>query len=380
MKNDNYDVSNLRHWIDKDGNLVYGNSRYYNKPLEYLMSYEPKDVISKKGIKIRKIFHPAFVKLLPLTSVNKLKIVKNYDMNGKRIKVPKDKKVIFVPNHGFKDDVALSIMTAKYHSYVVFASLPDFYYTIDGYALWANGVITMDRRDQKSKDSLLPKLDYAFENGVKRVIIFPEGVWSKDPNQLVLHLWKGAYLAAVKNDALLMPMSLLNKDMHLDGDVSNGKKGRCYSTLGEPIDPKNTTWEELEQKLRGAMASDKYILMEEYSKAKRDDIGDSDVYWDNYVKELIHTAHTLKGCRIVLPNGEEKIDSRLLYDYSVENNSRVYDDSGKYREYGGEFIPKTYISQINGEPIEKELIDPDEVFRPFSEKMGIKVKKKKYFE
>ena len=378
MKEKNYDVENLKHWIDRDGNTVYGNPKKYNKSLEYLMSYKPEDVVSKKGIRIREIFHPVFVKLLPVTSVNKLKIVKNHDALGNRIKVPKDKKIIFVPNHGFKDDVALSIMTAKYHSYVVFASLPDFYYTTDGYALWANGVFTMDRRDQESKESLLPKLDYAFENGLKRVIIFPEGVWCKDPNQLVLHLWKGAYLAAKKNDALLMPISLLNKDMHIDGDVAKHKKGICYSTLGEPIDPKDTSWEELEQTLRGAMAKDRYMLMESYSQASRSDIKDPDSYWDNYVSELIHTAHTLKKCRVVSPDGEEKIEDRLLYDYEVENNHRTYDvKTKKFKETGGEFVPTRYMSYIP-EQQEKELIDYADVNIEFDSK--VYKKKKNYFE
>ena len=55
MKKQNYDVENLKHWIDRDGNIVYGNPKNYNKSLEYLMSYNPKDVVSKKGIRIRKI-------------------------------------------------------------------------------------------------------------------------------------------------------------------------------------------------------------------------------------------------------------------------------------------------------------------------------------
>ena len=210
---------------DKDGNKVYGNPKKYNKSLEYLISDNPEDVISKRGIKLRKIFHPVFAKLLPLTSQNKLKIVK--DGFGE-YEIPKDKKIIYVASHGFKDDVALSLMAAKYHAYMVFASIPDFFYTIDGYALWANGVFLMDRKDEASKKALLSKVEYGFEQGLKRVIICPEGVWNKDPNEVILDLWKGSYLAAKENDALIVPISLLNKDMRLDGDRSNNKKGTFF--------------------------------------------------------------------------------------------------------------------------------------------------------
>ena len=49
-------LENLKYWIDKDGNKVYGNPKKYNKSLEYLISDNPEDVVSKHGIRIRKIF------------------------------------------------------------------------------------------------------------------------------------------------------------------------------------------------------------------------------------------------------------------------------------------------------------------------------------
>lgn len=312
-------LENLKYWIDKDGNKVYGNPKKYNKPLEYLMSNNPEDIISKKGIRIRKIIHPVFVKLLPLTSKNKLKIVKDSEYSGK---IPKDKKIIFVANHGFKDDVALTLMSAKYHAYPVFASIPDFFYTIDGYALWANGVILMDRKDKESKNAVLPKINYAFSQGLKRVIIFPEGVWNKNPNEMVLDLWKGAVLAAKANDALVVPISNLNKDMKIDNDVSKGKKGICYSSIGKPIDVSNMTVEEAVTNVRDALATGKYNLTENYSTAFRDNLGyNGEEYWDSYVSELISTAHMVKDCTIINEDGTiKKVDSRA-YDYEIENSA-----------------------------------------------------------
>lgn len=310
---------NLKYWIDKDGNKVYGNPRKYNKPLEYLISDNPEDVISKHGIRIRKIFHPAFTKVLPLTSKNKLKIVK--DGFGE-YEIPKDKKIIFVASHGFKDDVALSLMAAKFHAYMVFASIPDFFYTIDGYALWANGVFLMDRKDDKSRKALLPKIKYGFEQGLKRIIICPEGVWNKDSNEIILDLWKGAYLAAKENDALIVPISLLNKDMDIDNDRENGK-GVCYATVGNPIDVSDKDEVEALKLIRDTLATGKYNLMDKYSKATRDSLGyDVDEYWEEYVSELIKSANLVSGCKIVGPNGEEKIGSSKAYDYEIENDAQ----------------------------------------------------------
>lgn len=310
---------NLKYWIDKDGNKVYGNPKKYNKSLEYLISDDPEDVVSKHGIRIRKIFHPAFVKLLPLTSKNKLKIVK--DGFGE-YKIPKDKKLIFVPTHGFKDDVALSLMAAKYHAYMVFASIPDFFYTIDGFALWANGVFLMDRKDEDSKKALLSKVKHAFDLGLKRVVMFPEGVWNKDPNEIVLDLWRGAYVIAKENDALIVPISMLNKDMRLDGDAEN-KKGICYASVSNPIDVSSLSEEEATKLLRNILSQGKYNLMEKYSKATRNQLGyNSDEYWKAYVSELIENANICKGCRIVSPTGKETIGTSRAYDYEIENDAQ----------------------------------------------------------
>ena len=364
----NYDTDLLKYWTDKDGNKVYGNPKKFNKNLQYLMSYNPEDVVSKRGIRIREICYPVLSKIFPLTSKSKLKIIRSYDEYGNRITVPKDKKVIFVPNHGFRDDIALSLMTAKYPTYSVFASIPDFFYSIDGYALNLFGVFLMDRRDKESKASIIPKVNYAFDLGLKRLLILPEGVWAKSPNELVLKLWKGAYLLAQRNNALLMPISLLNKDMKIDGDVGKGKKGVCYSILGEPIDPSNMSWFELERILRDAIATNRYSLFEQFSKAKRDSLGYGMSYWNEYVREMINTVNKVKNCRVVSPDGTERIEDVYAYDYEVENNHIVYDDkTDSYKETGAQYVPRTYKCSITGE--EKEYISEEEVFRTFNERV-----------
>ncbi|MGN1000753.1 MAG: lysophospholipid acyltransferase family protein [Bacilli bacterium] len=298
---------NLEYWYDKDGNKVYGDKKKYNKCLEYLISDNPDDVISKHGIRIRKIFHPTFVKLLPLTTKNKLKV-------ERRSKIPKGRPIIFVASHGFRDDIALSLKTIKKHAYLVYASIPDFYYSIDGLALWANGVYLMDRKDKGSKAALIPKVKNGFELGAKNVLICSEGVWNKDPNEPILELWPGVYKMAQELNAVVMPVTTLNKDM----DIDNDKKKACYSILGDPIDITKYPQAEALDILRSTMALDKIELMQKYSRAKREDIGDPNVYWNNYVQELIKTS-----------NG--------LYDYEIENDA--------------EYIPK-------------EKIDEEDVFAP----------------
>ncbi|HIU39831.1 MAG TPA: hypothetical protein IAB68_00825 [Candidatus Aphodocola excrementigallinarum] len=44
----------LEYWYDKDGNKVYGDKKKFNKCLVYLMDNDPKKVMSKTGLEIRK--------------------------------------------------------------------------------------------------------------------------------------------------------------------------------------------------------------------------------------------------------------------------------------------------------------------------------------
>lgn len=369
------DIKNLKCWIDKDGNTVYGNEKKYNKLLEYLISTNPEDTISKRGIKLRKLFHPLYIKALPLTSKNKFEILN-------REELPKDRKVVFIANHGFRDDIALSMITAKdRHSYFVFASIPDFFFSLDGYALWANGIFLMDRRDKESKAALLPKVDYAFKNGLDSVIICPEGVWNKDPNEMILDLWKGAYEIAKKHNALIVPISNYNRDMKIDGDVYKGKKGICYSTMGKPIEPLAQSEEETIRLMRDSLATDRYELMDKYGHASRarfaspkdehyidysiDERITPEEYWDEYIREMVNTTGVIKGCTIVDKDGNKRIDSSRLYDYSVENSS--------------EFIDKNKPSEYEVfEPITR-LEENGKTARILKEAKKIKAKKKEYF-
>ncbi len=190
--------------------------KHYNKRLEYLLSNNPEEVLSIPGVKIRKLFNPLFRTLLPLTTKNKLIV-------ERKARFPKKKKIIFVGTHGFRDDIALTLKTTGTHAYLLFASLPDFFYSIDGYALNIQGVLLMNRKDPASRKAAGPKIDRAIDL-VSRVVILSEGVWNKSPNLLVLKLFPGAYDEAVKKDALILPIATI-----IEGN-------KCYSKAGDAYD------------------------------------------------------------------------------------------------------------------------------------------------
>ena len=259
----------------------------YNKGLEYLLKNDPTKVMSNKGIKIRKCFHPIFHNVIvPLSSKNNLII-------ERQATVPQGKPIIFACTHGFRDDVAFSLKTAGVHSYLLYASIPDFYESFDGPALWTNGVIMLDRKDKESRKAAKEKMKYALSLGTN-VLMYPEGVWNKTENLVVQKLYPGIYDVAKESGAIVMPLATIQ--------VEN----TVYSILDEAFDICQYERQEGLNILRDKMATAKYELMEKYAQGNRNDIGDASAYWDDFLDKLVATA-----------NG--------LYDYEIEDTAQYID-------------------------------------------------------
>lgn len=193
----------------------------YNKCFEYLLSNDPDDVISKSGILVRKAINPIYRKVIPFSTKNELIIERKED-------VPKDKKIIYSATHGFRDDIVLTLKTIDSPVYLLYGSLLDFYYSIDGLALWLNGTIIVDRKDKKSRAAAILKMKRALELE-SNLLIYPERVWNKEQSLIVQKLYTGIYDVAEKEEALVVPIAT----------IQEGNK--CYSIQGSAYDITNFT-------------------------------------------------------------------------------------------------------------------------------------------
>lgn len=275
---------NLEYWYDENGNKVYGNKKHYNKKLEYLLSDNPEEVISQTGLEIRKIINPIFRNVVQLTTKNTFHIERDSDF-------PKDRPIIFASTHGFRDDVALAIKAAGTHSYLLYGSIPDFYYSIDGIALWANGTVIVDRKDKNSRASSINKMSRVIELG-GNILMFPEGVWNKSENKLVLNLFPGIYRLAKKNNAIIVPIA----------SIQSGNN--CYAKRMKPLDIIKYDESEGLKRLRDELATGKLELMMKHAKMERGNVDKN--YWQTFLEKLISTS-----------NG--------LYDYEIENSAEYID-------------------------------------------------------
>lgn len=270
----------------------------YNKSLEYLLNNDPNKVLSKSGVVLRKMINPLFRNLVSLTTTNKLII-------ERKSIVPKDRPVIFAATHGFRDDIAFTVKTIGTHAYILYGSIPDFYCSMDGYALWLNGVVIVDRKNKDSRKASVAKMERVLDLGTN-LIIYPEGVWNKTPNLIVQKLYPGIYDVAKSKKALIMPVATVLEN------------GVCHAILDEAFDITKYDCKEGLAILRDKMATAKFELMEKYAHTERKEIEPVDVYWEKFLEDLIATA-----------NGH--------YDYEIENSAQYIDKNETTEEQA--FLP-----------------------------------------
>ncbi len=203
--------------------------------VEYLMSNNVEDTLSKKGIKIRKIFSP-LLRMIYLTQT-KYKLIRE-PYNTKK----EDKKgKIFIINHRQADDIVLGANAVDEHAYIVFGNDKLVLETSSGLGLWANGMIALKRDNKVSRKSTYDKMKYVLENG-GNIIIYSEGYWNLDDDGitdgihasdahnsecwLIQDINIGAIRLAKETGCPIIPTIL-----HYD---EVGQK-RCYSKRGDPI-------------------------------------------------------------------------------------------------------------------------------------------------
>ena len=240
---------------------------------------EEKQIINKK------LFHTI------LTTVGKyfLKNPQVFEENSNKLVY--DEPVIYLVNHRFKDDVLASLLSVKDETTVFFGSVPLFYGTIDGALLSQNGVVLVNRKVSSSRKSSVDKAKKVLEEN-NNLLMFPEGVWNKSPNKLLLDFFGGFYRIAQKEDGTFYKVVPI---VHYIGDTNNrSRKNKIHTFVDQPIDLSNMSEEEAITFVRDRMATIYYGMMEKYGTTTRDKLlkgySSSQEAWEAELKRRVATA------------------------------------------------------------------------------------------
>lgn len=165
--------------------LFYLLGMRYSKLMQSNMDEEDL----KKAIIMRRNIHPIIRKVLPLFMKERQVFENRKVLRGElgidtEPIVPKE-PVIWVSNHAFKDNDAGSLIAKKRHVYILFGSIPQLYNTFKGIAAYLNGVVIINRKVKASRNASVKKAVEVLQQGAE-LLVFPEGVWNKTPEKLLL--------------------------------------------------------------------------------------------------------------------------------------------------------------------------------------------------
>mgnify|MGYP002570818459 CR=1 FL=1 len=284
-KNDAIDVEYLINegLITSEKDLV-GDNRpssvmfpYMVKKYGYLLN---GDLLSEDEIQIRKKINAIIKKLGPSFLKNK-----QVFENRKSLINPDDttfdspiilpsEPVIWMPNHGFKDDPLASVLSCQRNAYFLFASLPQFYNSFDGITAWLNGVTLINRKVASSKKASVDNCVNVLNHGVD-LILYPEGILNKSANELVLDLWPGIYRVAKATGAKVVPIVHYLRDKGpktLKNKINPTKDDIIHTVVDDAIKIDDLSEKAALEYLRDVMATWLYLLIEKYGSISREEL------------------------------------------------------------------------------------------------------------
>lgn len=278
--------------------------------LDYLLDNDAEKAILDKDIKRCRKLNPIFKAVGPhFLSNPQIFENRNFLRNPHLSDVLRDKEivlpsepVIWVSNHGFKDDGLATILAAKRHAYILFGSLAQFYNTADGITAFLNGVAMFNRKVAVSRQSAIPKAVRVIQHSTD-LIVFPEGVWNKTPNKLLIDLWPGIYRIACETGAKIVPIAHYIRDFN-----NKGKSNPIHTVIDDPIRIDDLSEKAALEYIRDVIATWFYLMIEVYGKTTR--------------KALVEgTTNPIEVWENQLTEGT-KVVSR--YDKEIELNAAYY--------------------------------------------------------
>lgn len=183
-------------------------------------------------------------------------------------------------------DVEVVLQAIRRHVYMLSADEDAMYKTFDGWFFDANGVIYVDPEDKADRKTAMETTVKFLRNG-RCLLWCPEGTWNLSPNYVILPMHYGIIEAAVRSDAVIIPVGVEQYDRAhgIDFVVNIGnvfdpqKYLDCELTRNQKID--------LAEMLRSEMAR---LKMDAWESVSRTDIGSD--YWDMFItKRLAEWPH-----------------------------------------------------------------------------------------
>lgn len=218
----------------------------FNTGLKWFENRTVNDFTSDVGLFIRKKINFVWRNLIRLFVGRKM-YIEQYP------KLEKDKPYIFVGNHSFDEDVISILSVIDRNAYLLNGSTHQLEHNPVFYAVWANGMVYVNRLDKRNRTDAISKMERVLRAG-NSVVLFAEGGYNNTENQLIQPLFASPYILSEKLGIDVVPIISFCKD----------ETKEIFVRAGEPMNL--GIWEKGEAlaRLRDAMATIVWDIMEEH--------------------------------------------------------------------------------------------------------------------
>lgn len=272
-----------------------------------LKIFETKDVdgfTSNGGIRIRRKMNRVWRRILTLATKRKVYIEQYPVLN-------KNEVYVFAANHSFDEDVISVLQAIDRSAYLLHGTTHQMEHNPMCYAMWANGMIYVNRLDNKSRKESLDKMKRVLESG-SSVALFPEGGYNNTENQLIMPLFSSPYILARELGIKVVPLIVFN-------DIGSNE---IFIRAGEPMDLSCYEKQEALARLRDEMATLLYQVMEEHTvPVRRKDLGEYPR------KDYLEVRKNVYGCQKWYADvWEEELTYYPGHNVTTPKQSREYID------------------------------------------------------
>jgi len=208
---------------------------------------DTENFVSDIGIKLRKIIHKPFQKIVRLAMKNKLIIE---EMSA----LDKNKQYVFVSTHYFTEDVIGLFSATDRQTHMLMGTTDQIENNPLMIAAMLFGFFHVDRMDKEDRKECFEKQNILIEKGTS-FINYIGGSWENSENELQPLSFSGPYRTSKMKDVLIVPVSsyLVREDK------------KIYMRFGEPIDVRNYDEQKANEIIRDTLATMHYKQMSKYS-------------------------------------------------------------------------------------------------------------------
>lgn len=199
------------------------------------------------GLKIRKYIH-RLLRYILIDSTKGEIVLETYP------KLEEDEAYIFASTHYHCEDIISNLAILDRNAYALMGTTDQIDHNILMYGAWLNGFIYVDRWDNESRKSAIPKMERVLGAG-NSVLIWPEGSLNNTENLLIQKLFGGPYYLAKSTGKKVVPIS----------NYLQPETNTIYIRVGEPLDLSKYDKKEALDILRDAMATMMFEQIKEHS-------------------------------------------------------------------------------------------------------------------